>query len=427
MGSTARSNGPRDAKPELVTRETAVLLARQVWIAGLALCVSGSVERREIPDGRGHALAREPAPRCAASGHQPDGRNQVSLPPSSTLPAFLRNFFPLAVDHQPAASFAAWKADGINTVVRVPWFESIDVWTAAANANELKMIRDARPMPGGDDAETGLLAWLINDEPEEHFLLENMRQRYRELRPFHTRPIFFNFAGLTVWRPIHDKCNGPGDGSNETCYADYIDTEDWVSNDIYPVNSLGGGDNLRLVGATLDKLRRWSGSKVQLAYIETGRQNQSVVRGPTAAEVRGQLWSAIIHGARGILYFPLGDCSTGVCHESNATPPLVQAEMRVQNARVASMASVLQGSINPPPIGIATTAPLEATWRISGTENYFFVLNLSAVPITGAMTLCGATPPRRITVVEEGRTVGSQGSPDFFDRFDPYELHIYRF
>lgn len=411
-----------------MSRQLAMPPARRASIVGLVLCVLGSAERHESPAGKAYALAREPALRCAASGDQPQGGNQrFAVPSSSTVPVFLRNFFPLAIDHQPASSFAAWKAEGINTLVRVPGFESIDAWSAAANANELKMIRDARPNPDDDDAEPGLLAWIINDEPEEHFLLENMRQRYRELRPFHTRPIFFNFAGLTVWRPTHDKCNGPGDGSNETCYADYIDTEDWVSNDIYPVNSLGGGDNIRLVGATLDKLRRWSGSKVQLAYIETGRQSQHVVRGPTVAELRGQVWSAIIHGARGILYFPLGDCSTGVCYESNVTPPPVQAEIRAQNARITSMASVLQGSIDPSPIGIVAPAPLEATWRISGRQNYFFVLNLSAMPITGAMTVCGATPSSRITVVGEGRTVGRQGSPDFSDRFHPYELHIYRF
>lgn len=402
---------------------------RLVVIVGSALGTFAVLAALKAAPGQADA-PRPPTAAPAALSGEPASSARAYARPYSTVTAPLRTFFPLAIDYQPTSSFAAWKAEGINTVVRVPDGVSIEAWTAAARANGLRMIRDARPSPDDDDGETDLLAWMINDEPEAApaSLLENVRRRYQALRPFNSRPIFFNLAGQLVWGTTNDGCNGPGDGSNEHCYPDFIDSEDWVSNDIYPVNSFGGGDaNLRLVGATLDKLRRWSHSKVQLAYVETSRQNLDPgTRPPTAAELRAEVWSAIIHGARGILYFPLGGCETGVCRESNATPPPVQAEMRAQNARITSLASVLQGTINPPSIGIGVPTPLEATWRISGTHRYFFVLNLSAAAITRTMTLRDATALAPITVVGERRSVGNRGNATFSDRFGGYELHIYR-
>jgi hypothetical protein len=43
------------------------------------------------------------------------------------------------------------------------------------------------------------------------------------------------------------------------------------------------------------------------------------------------------------------------------------------------------------------------------------------------MELRGTTPSGAITVVGEDRTVGSAGARGFVDRFEPYEVHIYRF
>jgi hypothetical protein len=347
-----------------------------------------------------------------------------SSPAYPTTPSSLTNFFPLAIDWQAPGELAGWTAEAINTAIRVKDGTDIGAWTTAANAAGLRMIREPRANPDADDGETGLLAWLLEDEPESRGLLATLQTQYQDLKTHNSRPVFFNFAGSMIL-PFVDKniqCNGPGDGTGETCYPSYINTEDWVSQDIYPV--AGGDPSLYRLPWVIEKLRRWAGAKPAFAYIETADVYSNDGRpAPTPTQLRGEIWSAIVHGVRGIFYFPFGHCETGCVNE---TPAANRQEMRAQNIRISSLATVLQTAINPSSLGMVAPTPLDAAWRSYGSYRYFFVLNFSASPVTKTMRVCGITPSVPITVLGENRTVGSAGSGTFSDTFAPLETHIYR-
>jgi hypothetical protein len=347
---------------------------------------------------------------------------------SADTPSSLSGFFPIAVDYQPASRFSTWKRRGVNTVIRVPPNESIETWTSTANALGLRMIRAPRADPALDDAEPNLLAFTGPDEPEitghSPDTIEAEYLRLKQSAP--SKPYLINLAGASVLfqAPPADgiSCNGAGVTSgDEACLGRYIGATDWVSHDIYPVNTR---QSIGTIGLSLDRLRQWSGPRPQFAYIEASDLwNDGVV--PTSDQFRGEIWHAIIHGARGISYFVV-DVADPV-QRPDAIPENLVAEMQAQNDRITRLASVLQTPINPPAVGMTAPPPLEYTWRQSGSKTYLIVLNQSGETVdNAAIQVFGAAVPPTITVWDENRTLPTSAN-SFGDSFGPYAVHIYEF
>jgi hypothetical protein len=373
--------------------------------------------------------------------------NSSAVRRPGATPATLTNFFPLGVWAEYASSFPTWRARGINTVVGVPTdplppqipADTIDGWTNAANCvgtpncTKLKMIRVPRANASQDTGETNLLNWLIVDEPEINSDLATVTSRYDSLKLIpNGRPISVDFVGLYVFDPGADCCGGPGDypGAATTFYPNYLKKDDWIFHDFYPVNF---GADIRTVARTIDKLARWS-SKPQFVFVEASPQVYGVgTPGPTPGELRAEIWLAIIHGARGITYFTYGYCDTGDlrwCPDMVA--PDVAAEMTVQNARVTSLASVIQSPMNPSAIGFslgrsAVDRPIEATWRQFGGKSYFIVLNTSPSALSNVPMMALGLPAgnNSLNVVGENRSVGLSFGRSFSDSFQPYQVHVY--
>ena len=88
-------------------------------------------------------------------------------------------------------------------------------------------------------------------------------------------------------------------------YPEYLKGCDIASFDIYPAShekeEIAG--KLWYVPQGVDRLRRWTeGRKDVWCCIETTRID-NVNRKPTPQQVRSEVWMALIHGARGIIYF----------------------------------------------------------------------------------------------------------------------------
>lgn len=349
-----------------------------------------------------------------------------------------QDFFPIGVHSQPKSSFDKWKARGINTMVQ---YESegksvsMDSWDQAATDRGLYFIRWAGANPAADLQKKNLLAWAQLDEPD----LENhnpnpavnidIYQNLKAIGP--TKPVYINFSGRNVTR-------------DNTDYSRWVKSGDWLSADWYPYNWNPNTYGPSLIGKAMDKLRTSAGSvpKRTFAVIECSNQWENALsRAPTPAEFRGEVWEAIVHGATGIVYFPqqVGYQGSGIGFDFDKTPADVEAEMKVQNARIQSVARVLNSAYNPAGKGFSftnltspgATTPLEATWRSTATGDYWFVLNLSGGTVDADVNLAGLTQGVTSVEVVGELAAGLQrfetmAGTKLTDRFLPWEVHIYR-
>lgn len=343
-------------------------------------------------------------------------------------PLFLNGLFPIGVWVPPSYDFQKWKDRGINTMVGVT--QDFETWNAEANRLGLHMIREPRSNPADDNNEPLLLAWSQSDEPDGIYSQVTYNQiqadynSWKSINP--TRPVFINFiGGLNQFdlRGCEDKVYRSTCESGDPWYTKYVAGADWISADRYPVND-GDVTQLNLLGQMVDHLRSLAGNKPVFAFIESADIDpENTTRGPTPDELRGEIWEVIIHGVRGIWYFPE---DVGVTFQYDNTPPDVAAEMTRQNATITTLSAVLQGPINPTGIGATVPAPLEVAWRNAPSGKYFFVLNLSSTTKSSQqITLTGIGSATTATVYGENRSV-SIVAGKITDNFAPYAVHIYQ-
>jgi len=100
--------------------------------------------------------------------------------------------------------------------------------------------------------------------------------------------------------------------------------------------------------------------------------------------------------------------------------------MTTQNARIQSLAKVLNASANPTADKIAMNSTLlEGARKNYDGDQYFFILNMSSKTLTNqAVTLPGLSGLSSLDVFGEGREL-SFASGQLFDQFDPWEMHVY--
>lgn len=356
---------------------------------------------------------------------------------------FLGGFFPIGVFGQPAWAMQRWADIGCNTMLGVPQGHDVREWDAQARQLGLSMIRRPAGDPAEDLGRTDLLAWALPDEPDVLAnnepcggncleLSESLSARWRRVDP--TRKIFVNVAGPNVLlRWACDYCNGPGDEppssecfvDNDQCYPRILAAADWISQDIYPVTgwlpSMRLRDDVTVVGQALDRLREWT-DKPLFAIIELSDQRLGFdgtgVRGPTADEYRAEVWHAIIHGARGIFYFP----QAFEPFEPDAVPLDVFDEMIAQHARLDRLGPLLQAEADPHAVTIAAMPPLELTWRQTERSTWVFVLNTSGHATLGRLWIEGLAGEARVH--DESRSVPVEAGR-IIDTFPPYGLHVY--
>jgi hypothetical protein len=182
-------------------------------------------------------------------------------------------------------------------------------------------------------------------------------------------------------------------------------------------------------GATVRRVRQLvspPGSKPVWAFVEVGHPFTNA-DWPSIAptEVSAAVWSGIIHGARGVVYFNHsfgGPAPTQHALRGRAYAA-VRAEVARTNARIRGLAPVLNA---PFADGlVSTTSPIDTMAKYSGGQFYIFAGSRAPrsqnatfrVPCTGDAT---------VTVVDENRTVALAGG-SFTDSFaDGNAVHIYR-
>lgn len=348
------------------------------------------------------------------------------------------DFFPVAVWLQSPHNAQKYKDVGINVYVGLwngPTAEKLDALDAAGIRVFSGFGKSALKF---QDRPT-IVGWLQEDEPDNAQPLgggkgygppitpEKVVERYNEIREADpSRPVMLNLGQGVAW----DGWYGRGTRTNHPeDYPKYVQGGDIVSFDIYPASheSKEVAGNLWYVPRGVDRLREWTkGEKPVWCCIETtGISN--VNRKPTPAEIRSEVWMALIHGANGILYF---------CHQFQPTfieagllaDEAVTREVAAINRQIHELAPVLnspevKGSealVRPP----SAKGSISALVKKHGGATYVFAVSLRPEAETVNFQLPDRTNAK-VEAIGENRSLDAPGGA-WSERFEGYQVHLYK-
>jgi hypothetical protein len=257
--------------------------------------------------------------------------------------------------------------------------------------------------PGSDDfikaakSSPALLAWYLNDEPEEHNTPpEQVKKEYDALRAKDSdHPI-----GLT-----HCQLSAP---------AKFKDACDFTMTDVYPVTAQRDWP-LAAVGKYTDEPRRVHGPGwPNFTFIQTfggpdsdgGKWAQ-----PLPHEVRFMAFDALVHRANGILYFSYWPRS-----------PLTWDAIAKLNREIETLLPWLIGDGDDRPAS-SSNAAVEIRARQVGSSWMIIVLNTSKTPqeATVKVAALGDATARRLA---DGQPVRWQGG-SLQDSLAPFEEKVF--
>lgn len=350
------------------------------------------------------------------------------------------NFFPIAVWAQNPANASAYKENGINLYISIHGGLDQEKLDQLRKAN-MKVIAHQNSFGLTQLHEPLIYGWMHGDEPD------NAQRNHKEekwdpcrdpadiIRDYHTikkkdpdRPVYLNvgrgvaytdWVGRGVCRGRTDMYMVDNNGYLKGC--------DIASFDIYPVNSREEEvqGQLWYVAKGIDNLREWSQhAKPAWCWIETTRISEKAARKPTPAEVRSQVWMAIIHGAKGFGYF----CHSFVGKVDDAAL-LHDAEMirsvKAINAQVAALAPVLNSPDTRDYASVTShneSVPVDILTKQDGKTNYIFAVAMRDASTSATFKVKSG---KNVEVIGEDRTLHIKGKK-FTDHFAGYGVHLYR-
>jgi hypothetical protein len=341
-------------------------------------------------------------------------------------------FFPIGVWLQSPARAASYKAIGINTFVGLD--KGLTEAQLAALARQgMFAVAAQNNIALKSRNQHVIKAWMQDDEPDNAQPLpsggygtcvpaNDVARRTREMKAFDpTRPVMINFGqGVAneFWRG-RGQCNG-----DQGYYDTAIQGADILSYDIYPVGSktpqIKGKLEYVARGITNLVKRATDGQSVWTA-LETTALNPP--QRPTPAQVRAEVWMALIHGATGIFYF-VHEFKPTFREDAIFRYPDIVDEVTRTNQLIKSLAAVLKGPSVSGTISLSSPVPIATMVKVYKDTTYIFAVAMENVPSTVRITIDGVhhTDAR---VIGEDRSVGiTQGT--FEDRFEGYGVHLYQ-
>ncbi|MHB1557093.1 MAG: beta-galactosidase [Isosphaeraceae bacterium] len=346
-------------------------------------------------------------------------------------------WFPLSVWLQDPANAGRYRAIGINTYVglwRGPTAEQLDALDRAG----IRLVcgQSERSLKFRD--RPTIVAWMHRDEPDNAQSLGRGKgygppvppakivEGYRRIRAADPdRPVMLNLGQGVAW----DGWYGRGVRTNHPeDYPEYLQGCDIASFDIYPGchDKPEVAGKLEYVPKGVDRLRKWtSGRKDVWCCIETTRIDNPN-RKATPGQVRSEVWMALIHGARGIIYF---------AHQFN--PKFIEAGLLADdemagavsaiNGQIRGLAPVLNSPDVPDGANVTSSdpkVPVDFVVKRHDGRTYLFAVAMRDGRTTATFRLPGQADAR-VEVLGEGRTIQANGGR-WDDRFDGYGVHLYR-
>lgn len=366
------------------------------------------------------------------------------------------NFFPISVWLQAPYDIQTYKNMGVNIYNGLSWGD--------LDQNQLNTLHQygMYVMPSAGDAfawshrtDTLIYGWLLTDEPDNAQWNATTSTYDSCINP---KIIIHQYDSIKLADPAHPIYYGLGQGVSYTtwngrgpCYNwldsypvyknGYVKGCDITGYDIYPVNNTDAttGGKLWYVAKGVDSLLLWSSqtasprvpSKPVWMAIETTKITSSSAAGPTPAQTKSEVWMAIIHGAKGITYFP-----DSWIPSFSADALLSNTAMVSTLTSVDSMIKALAPVINSSNTGYATNvnANTAGVTSSNGTvfmnymtktykgSTYIFAVAMRSGTTTATFTVSSGTT---VTVLGENRSIPI-ASGKFSDSFSGYGVHIYK-
>jgi hypothetical protein len=345
------------------------------------------------------------------------------------------SFFPISVWLQSPPNAAAYRNAGINLFIGL-WQGPTDSQLSEISAAGMPVICDQNATGLTNANKQIIRAWMHQDEPDnaqplpgggygppvEPSVIIQGYEAFRTNEP--SRPVYLNLGQGVAWDGWYGR--GVRTGHPED-YYEYVKGCDIASFDIYPVNASQAAVSGKLwyVAMGVDRLHVCtSNAKPVWCWIETTKIDSTSAAKPTPAQVKSEVWMALIHGADGIGYF---------CH--SWTPSFDEAALLHDaamlaavsnlNGQIRSLAPVLNGPSITNLVTVVSTnpaVPIDFMVKQLGGTTYVFSVAMRPGATAGVFTLPFGSNAH---VIGESRRIPIVGGT-FTDSFTSYGVHLYR-
>jgi hypothetical protein len=350
--------------------------------------------------------------------------------------------FPIAVWLQDPRHAARYKQAGINLYVGL-WRGPTEDQLAALKAAGMPVICAQNAVGLAHKEDPTIVGWMHGDEPDNAQAIIDPQTRRRSYGgPVPPPRIVADYERLRVAdpsRPIllnlgqgvaNDDWKGRGRGAKIEDYLTYVKGGDIISFDVYPVAGLDrpdGADYLWYVARGIDRLVKWSeGRKLVWNCVEASRVGNEKAK-VTPHQLRAEVWMALVHGSRGLIYFVHQFKPTSNDHALLEDPELLPA-VTALNRQILELAPVLNSPTVADGAAVASgeeKVPIDLMVKRHDGATYLFAVGMRNAPTRGAFTVPGLPAKAEAEAIGEGRRIVVEGGR-FADDFRPYDVHLYK-
>jgi len=352
------------------------------------------------------------------------------------------DFFPIAVWLQDPRNAGRYKQAGVNLYVAL-WGGPTEIQLAALKAAGMRVFCHQNRVGLAHRDDPTIVGWMHGDEPDNaQEVRDEKTGRRRYGPPIAPARIVANYERLRAadpTRPVmlnlgqgvaNDAWKGRGPGASLDDYPGYIRGADLISFDVYPVAGLDrpdGAEFLWYVAKGVDRLMKWTaGQKLVWNCIECTRINDPTA-GPTPAQVKAEVWMALVHGSRGLIYF-VHQFKPRFNEHALLDDPEMLAAVTAVNRQIHDLAPVL----NSPSVTDGATvrssnpdAPIDLMVKRKGGATYVFAVGMRNRPARGSFVLQNLRGEATAHLLGEDRRLTIRDGR-FADDFPAYGVHVYR-
>ncbi|NCO42784.1 MAG: hypothetical protein GW892_29280 [Armatimonadetes bacterium] len=387
---------------------------------------------------------------CVNAGEEPPA-TQSAAPYAAWQngPGSGADYFPIAVWLQSPANAPKYKEIGINLFVGL-WEGPTEKQLAELRKHGMPVICDQNGWALQHLDEKTIVGWMHGDEPDNAQSLgagkgygppvapTKIVEDYQRIKTNDPRrPVMLNLGQGVAW----DGWYGRGVRTNHPeDYAEYVPGCDIASFDIYPAvhDRPEVAGKLWYVPRGVSRLRQWTAGR-QLVWncVECTRISNANVK-PTPAQVKAEVWMALIHGSQGLIYFAHQFKPSFVEAGLLADPEMSQAVGRL-NSQIHELAPVLNSptvegavtveatpaEVDPERAKLLPGEPLATMVKRHGGSTYVFAAQMENTPASASFSVAGVPGKTTAEVLGEGRSLAVQDG-EFADTFESYGVHLYR-